>query len=237
MKKIFNPKDIQAVILAGGKGTRLWPLTSELPKPMILIHSRPFLRHQLSMLESFGITDFLFLVGYLGEKIEKYFSDGSQFGLKVDYSYEKELLGTGGALRKAADKLNKKFMVLNGDTLFPINYRGMIKYFCSHRKIGGVAVGKSGLENIPKNITVGKGCLVTAYDKRRSEGMTHVDGGVAIFQKEVLDFIPVNEVCSLEEEIYPRLIEKEELWAYCSSKPFYDIGTFEGLKKVKEYLK
>ncbi len=237
MKKTFILKSIQAVILAGGKGTRLRPLTSEVPKPMIPIHGRPFLRYQLAMLKSFGIEDFLLLVGYRGEKIEKYFGAGSRFGLKINYSYEKELLGTGGALKKAADKLRKEFMLLNGDTLFPLNYRNMIEYFCRHRRIGVVTAGKSALGNIYNNMTVGKQGLVTAYAKKRPEGMTHVDGGVAIFRKEILDFIPVNKFCSLEEEIFPCLIEKRELLAYCSDKPFYDIGTFEGLKKIKEYLK
>lgn len=107
---------IQAVILAGGKGTRLRPLTYEIPKVMIDINGRPFLQYVLELLHKKGISNIVLLVSYLGEQIEKYFGDGKKFGLDITYSYEDPPLGTGGALKKAERLLLPEFLLVNGDT-------------------------------------------------------------------------------------------------------------------------
>src|SRR5437879_6496433 len=108
----------QAVILAGGLGTRMRPLTEQVPKPMLPVNGKPFLEHQIRLLESRGFLRVLLLVGYLGEQIEEYFALDSH----IDYSYESSPLGTGGALKNAAAKLDSKFVVLNGDTYLDVDY-------------------------------------------------------------------------------------------------------------------
>ena len=228
---------MQAVVLAGGKGTRLRPLTYQIPKSMIPIHHRPFLEHLLELIKPFGINRVLLLTGYLGEQIEKHFGDGSKFGLKIEYSYEQTLLGTGGALKNARDKLAEEFLLLNGDTLLPIDYRGLIESFHRYNKIGTVAVFSDPKRIIANNIAVGQSNLVIDYNKKDSVGMTHVDAGVMVFKKNVLDMIPEARVCSLEKEVFHKLIGMKQLSVLPINQRFYDMGSLEGLRLLEEVLR
>ncbi|MCK6468147.1 MAG: NTP transferase domain-containing protein [Candidatus Brocadia sinica] len=228
--------DIQAAILAGGKGTRLRPITYEIPKSMVQVHGKPFLLHLLELLKPFGIKRVLLLTGYLGKEIEKYFGDGSAFGLKIEYSYEETSLGTGGALKNAEDKLGKEFIVLNGDTFLPIDYGELVKYFRESKKIGAVTVYKNIDRIVPNNIIIDTSNIVTAYNKKNPDGMAYVDAGVAVFKKNVLDLIPHGCSCSLEEEIFGKLIEMKELVAFPTEHRFYDMGSFKGLEAAERVL-
>ncbi len=228
---------MQVVILAGGKGTRLRPLTYQIPKPMVPVHGKPFLHHQLELIKSFKINEVLLLVCYLGEQIEDYFGDGSRFGLKIEYSYEESLLRTGGALKNAEEKLSDEFLLLNGDTFLPINYGELIKYFNRFNKIGTIAVYSNTEKMTSNNISVGVTNLVIDYGKKDSKGMTHVDAGAMVFKKNIVNFIPENKTCSLEEEIFHELINRKELMAFIVSQRFYDIGSFKELELVQRVLK
>lgn len=111
----------QVVILAGGLGTRLRPITEEIPKPLVEVAGQPFLYWQLMDLKSQGYTKIVLLVSYLGEKIQNYFGDGRQLGLEISYSIESEPLGTGGAIKYAANTLDDEFILLNGDSFLKMN--------------------------------------------------------------------------------------------------------------------
>src|SRR4029450_12349835 len=108
---------MRAVILAGGEGTRLRPLTLSLPKPVVPVVDRPFLRHQLDLLAGAGVRDVVFSVAYRPERVEAVFGDGSAFGVKIRYAVEDTPLGTGGAVRNALDLLDERTIVMNGDGL------------------------------------------------------------------------------------------------------------------------
>ena len=108
----------QAIILAGGLGTRLGEITTKTPKPMVLVNKKPFLEFLVFNLKRHGITKIIFSTGYLSEKISDYFGDGSSYGLNFIYVDENEPLGTGGALKFASSFLDKEFLVLNGDSFF-----------------------------------------------------------------------------------------------------------------------
>ncbi|MFH1386999.1 MAG: sugar phosphate nucleotidyltransferase, partial [bacterium] len=120
---------MQAVILAGGAGTRLRPLTLNTPKPMIEVNGQPFLSYIVNQLKGVGVTDFVFCVGYLADKFQAYFGDGGRFGVKIVYSVENGFMGTGGALKNAESLLQDEFLVLNGDTYLPIDYNEVINAF------------------------------------------------------------------------------------------------------------
>jgi NDP-sugar pyrophosphorylase family protein len=227
---------MQAVILAGGKGTRLRPLTYRIPKPMVHISGKPFLQHQMEFIKSFCIYEVLLLVGYLGDHIVKYFGNGAEFGVDIDYAYEKTPLGTGGALKNAESQLAGEFLLLNGDTLLPIDYGELIQYFRRHNRIGAIAVYSNSEKIAPNNIAIGKSNLVMTYNKKNSQGMTHIDAGVMVFKKEVVDLIPGDQICSLEEEIFHKLIRAKQLVAFSTNQRFYDIGSFKGLEGIKEIL-
>src|SRR5438045_578917 len=118
---------MQAVILAGGLGTRLGALTQQTPKPMVPVAGRPYLEHQLLLLREQGITDIVLLTGYLGEQIENYFADGSAWNLSIRYSREAMPMGTGGCLRDARRLLEEYFLLIYGDSLLPIDYAGVLR--------------------------------------------------------------------------------------------------------------
>lgn len=228
---------MQVVFLAGGEGTRLRPITYETPKPLVLINGKPFLQHKLEFVKSFGYTDILLLVGYLNNKIEKYFGNGRKFGLNIEYSNEKELLGTGGALKNAANKLHDEFLLLNGDTFLPIDYSELILYFHKNNKIGTVTVYSDPDNMLPNNISLDKFNMILDYNKNSPIGMNYVDAGASVYKKEVLDYIPGLQKCSLEKEVFPQLIKRNQLIAFPTKQKFYDMGTFEGLKKIEGILK
>ncbi len=228
---------MQTVILAGGKGTRLKPLTYQIPKSLVPIHGKPFLHYQLEFIKSFNLNNVLLLVSYLGDQIEDYFGDGSRFGLKIEYSYEEIPLGTGGALKNAGDKLSDEFLLLNGDTYLPIDYDAFIKYFKEFDKIGTITAYDNPEEIVPNNIAVGISNLVVNYNKKDSRGMTHVDAGVMVFKKELLNFIPEGQTSSLEENTFNELIKRKELAAFVINQRFYDMGNFKELEVIKGVLR
>ena len=228
---------MQTVILAGGKGTRLRPLTYQIPKSLVPIHGKPFLHYQLESVKSFNLNNVLLLVSYLGNQIEDYFGDGSRFGLKIEYSYEEIPLGTGGALKNAGDKLSDEFLLLNGDTYLPIDYDAFIKYFKEFDKIGTITAYDNSEEIVPNNIAVGTSNEVISYNKKASEEMTHVDSGAIILKKDILGLIPESRTCSLEEEVFCKLIKRKELIAFVTNQRFYDMGNFKELEVIKGILR
>jgi len=120
---------MQVVILAGGLGVRLRPITTKIPKPMADVKGKPFLHYLLEYIKSFGYKKFLILAGYLGEIIEDYFGTGHTRGININYSYDKELLGTGGALKNAENRLDNDFFLVNGDTFLKIDYTELEKLY------------------------------------------------------------------------------------------------------------
>ena len=176
----------------------------------------------------------LILVSYLGEQIEKYFGDGSNLGLNINYSYEKNPLGTGGALKNAKTKLQNEFLLMNGDTFLPIDYFELISYFQKYKKIGVITAYDNTSKIVHDNIAIDKSTFIINYSKKNPAGMSFVDAGLMVFRKDVLDLIPDNQVCSLEEEIFPKLIALKELLAFPTSQRFYDMGSFSGLEVISE---
>jgi len=241
------PSEKQAVILAGGLGTRMRPITETIPKPMIAVAGKPFLQWQLELLQNGGIGSALLLVAYLGEQIEQYFGDGRDgktFDGSIEYSYEPSLLGTGGALKNAEARLLDWFVLVNGDTYLAIDYEKLLRDFvaanCSAMIVAYekpvssmVDVPASGL---PGNLGVRADGMVTAYRKREPQGLQHIDAGVILLRKEILASLPAGQKCSLEEEIYPRLIARGDMRAWVTREPFYDMGSPAGLAALETKL-
>ncbi len=227
---------IQAVILAGGLGTRLGSLTREVPKPLVEVSGKPFLHRQVEILRFAGIRDILMLVGYLGSKIIDYFGDGSKLGVHIQYAREEKPLGTGGALKNAEGKLAADFMLFNGDTLLQIDHLHVLETYRLRRDWGLIVAFENPERAFPNNIAVAPDGKVMLYSRRGGTGLTHVDAGVGVFSRRILELIPPGRVCSLEDDIYPRLIERGKLRAYPSSRRFYDIGTPEGLRALEKAL-
>lgn len=227
---------MQAVILAGGLGTRLKPLTEEIPKSMIQIQGKPFLEHQLNLLRQGGISDIVLCVGYLGEKIKEYFGDGKEFGVKIKYSEETEkLLGTAGALENARDLLDDTFFATYGDAYLILDYRGVMGYFKKFNKLGLMVVLKN-FDRYDKSNVVVEGDLIKVYDKqRRAPDMVYIDFGVSVLRKKALDLVPKGKVIDLGE-FYHELIRRKELLAFETQQRFYEVGSQNGLEEFERLV-
>src|SRR5690242_2984230 len=127
----------QAVILAGGQGTRLRPLTLTTPKPLIKINGKPFAHYLVELLKKNGITEIVFLTGYFGDQIEKYFGDGEKFGLKISYSFSPTKFDTGARIREARNLFDETFLLLYCDNYWPLNLKELTKFY---KKVGTQAL-------------------------------------------------------------------------------------------------
>lgn len=230
---------MQAVILAGGLGTRLWPLTKEVPKPMVPVAGVPYLEHQLRLLARQAITDVGLLTGYLGEQVEAYFGDGRRWGLSLRYAREESPQGTGGALRDAASLLADLFLVIYGDSYLPIDYRAVWKQLAdSDAQAVAVVYDNRETTSVPNNIAVdalGRICRY-AKDAPHDPDLAYVEAGVLALRKTVLEAMPRAGAVSLEKEMFPRLIAQGQLLAHVTRQRFYDIGTPERLRAFERFL-
>ena len=230
---------MQVVILAGGLGTRLWPLTREVPKPMAPIAGAPYLEHQLKLLKRLGLKHVLLLTGYLGDQIEKHFGDGARLGLSIRYSREATPQGTAGALRQARALLEEEFLIIYGDSLLPIDYREPIQAFHQSQAAGLVVVCDNRIldTSVPSNIALNGNGYVVRYDKDgpSDPDLVYVEAGVLAFQRATLDLLP-DGARSLEKELFPRLISQRQLISFRAGQRFYDIGTPERLRLIEAFL-
>lgn len=219
-------ENLQVVILCGGLGTRLRPITNNIPKVMVPFLGRPFLEYVRRVFSAQGFHNFVLCVGYLGEQIEKY------YGATMVYSYDGELLlGTGGALKKAEPLLDNEFILVNGDTYLNIDYHDLISEFHKSKKLAMMVVYP---KRKKRNDVLVKNGLIMRYDKKTRRNVNAVWTGVILMKKEILKLSPKKKVFSLEEEIFPKLIKKRELGAYITKDKFYTIGRPE---QIKEFYK
>lgn len=231
--------DIQAVILAGGLGTRMRPWTETVPKPMLPVAGKPFLQHQVELLVGHGVSDILLLVAYLGEQIEQFFGDGAKFKCRIAYAYEKFPMGTGGALKNAEARLAPQFLLLNGDTFLDIPYADFAGDFAAAGVDAMVAAYQPDArdqrlpaDKVACNLALDSSGKVLLYRKKQPEGLTHVDAGVIALRKSILHRIPPGVVYSLEEMVFPQLIAEGQMCAWQTREPFYDMGSPEGLQAL-----
>ena len=224
-------------LLAGGLATRLRPLTEAIPKSMIQVAGLPFIAHQLRLLSHNGIRDVVVCCGHLGEKIEEFVRDGSEFGCSVRYSYDGiPLKGTGGAIRQALPMLDDPFFVMYGDSYLPVQFRPAYDAFIRQGRSGLMTVyrnegrwDKSNVEFVDNEIR--------AYDKRISAPtMRHIDYGLGILKKSAFDQWIESDVFDLSE-VYRTLLEHTRLGGYEVDQRFYEIGTVSGLSETDALLR
>lgn len=228
------PAVSQAVILAGGAGAELRPLTYEVPKSLIPVKGKPILEYTIELLKKHQIRDLILAIGHLGGKIRDHFGNGSRFGVKIRYSREEKPLGTAGALKLARKHLEEApFLVLHGDVLSKLDLESLLSF---HRSHGGVAtmalaVAKdvSGVETVSLDGYKIKKFFRTPGDKKLKTGL--VNAGIYVFQPEIFKFIPRFRIRMLED-IFPNLAKKGKLFGYPFSDPWFDVSTPESYEKV-----
>ncbi len=219
---------MQAIILVGGEGTRLRPLTYGTPKPMVPLFGIPFLKRALVRLRDAGVTETVLAAGYLPHAIESHFGDGSRIGMKLTYVVESSPLGTAGALRNVAGHIRGPFFVLNGDVLTSLDLRAMRAF---HALRGGAGV----IHAIRVEDPSAFGCVVsdadgrvTAFVEKPAPGEAPTDqinAGTYLLERSVLDAIPAGRSVSIERETFPQLLAAgKRLYSYVTSDYWLDLG-------------
>ncbi len=225
-----------AILLVGGFGTRLMPLTKNTPKPMLTVAGIPVTEHQIAMAKAAGITEIVLATSYLSEIFTPYFGDGSKWGISIKYAVEKEPLGTGGAIRNAAQLLSgdESIVILNGDVLSSHNLAEQIRQHEAHdadvtlhltevtdaRAFGCVPTDSEG--------------RVTAFLEKMDNPVTNqINAGCYVFNPRVLTTIPLGAVVSVERETFPQLVANNAaVYGYVENSYWLDIGTPRALLKA-----
>lgn len=227
---------IKAVIMAGGKGTRISSVASDIPKPMIPIDGKPVLEWEIECLRDQGYKDLIITVSHLGNVIIDYFGDGSKFGVNIDYYFEETPLGNAGALFKIKNKLSDDFFLLNADSVFDINFNKFVSY---HFKKGGLATlfthpnshpYDSGLIISNKNGEVIR--WLTKEDNRPTWYKNRINAGLHVINKKLLDKEVDSEKVDLDRQLLKPLQGTGKLFAYDSPEYVKDMGTPERYQSV-----
>lgn len=227
--------DIQVVILAGGKATRLGSLTKSRPKSMVMVGDKPFLELQIRILQASGVRNILICLGHLSQQIRDFFGDGQRLDVKISYSIEDKPLGTAGALKNAESLLSDTFMTIYGDSYLFLNLEEIASHFEKSKKLGMMTVYRnSGLYD-KSNTAIDNNGLVVKYDKRDTSGLEYIDYGLSVFRKQILDWIPQGKYYPLEE-VFRNLIKIRELIAFESQERFYEIGSPAGLAEFRKFI-
>ena len=220
----------QAIILVGGEGTRLRPVTSRVPKPVAPVVERPFVAYILDDLARHGVERAIFSTGFLAAAIEAQIGDGAGYGLQVDYAVETEPLGTAGAVANCADKLDDgSFYVCNGDVLSDVDLTALAVLHAGKGAMGTVFLTpvddprRYGLVELRED-----GSVASFLEKPGEwEGIALINAGVYVLEHEVLEMIPRGRLFSIERGVFPRLAQAGSLYGYVDRGYWRDIGTPE----------
>jgi NDP-sugar pyrophosphorylase family protein len=224
--------ELRAIILAGGKGVRLAPLTDVIPKPLVPIGGMPVLEIVLRQLKANGFHRITLAVGYLADLIKAYFQDGARWGVKIDYSYEAQPLGTAGPLKLIAG-LNEPFLVMNADVLTDMNYQALVDY---HREHGGIAT----IGAFARQVKIDLGVIVsdghhhiTDYIEKPTQQYL-VSMGVYVFEPGVLAFLSANEYMDFPDLVKRLLAAELPVCFQLFSGYWLDVGRHEDYNQAAE---
>ncbi|AEG18552.1 sugar phosphate nucleotidyltransferase [Methanobacterium paludis] len=228
---------VKAIIMAGGKGTRLRPLTFIRPKPMIPLVNRPIIQHTVERLKLFGLKDVIMTLNYMSGNVKSYFKNGSNMGVNIDYSVERSPLGTGGSVRKAKKYVDKTFLVLSGDVISNINFKDILKF---HKEKGAIATLVLTKVDDPSHFGIAvldEGAKITNYLEKPapSEVFSKIaNTGIYVFEPEIFDFFEDKKgEVDFSNEIFPKLIEENAgIYGYVFDGYWNDVGRPESYLKA-----
>jgi mannose-1-phosphate guanylyltransferase / phosphomannomutase len=227
---------VKAVIMAGGEGTRLRPLTANAPKPLLPLVNRPMMVHVLDLLKRHGFDDIVVTVAFMANAIRNYFGDGSEFGVRMTYATEETPLGTAGSVRNAMRHLTERFLVISGDVLTDVDLSAMVKF---HEEKGAVAtIGLAHVEN-PLEF----GIVITREDgsvERFLEKPTWgqvfsdtINTGIFVLEPEIFDYITPDKPVDFSGEVFPQLLdESRPLYGAITGGYWEDVGTLDAFISV-----
>ena len=227
---------MKAVVMAGGEGTRLRPLTSNQPKPMVPIVGKPCMEHILELLKQHGLEEVIVTVAFMPQAIRSYFGNGDTLGMSIEYSVEESPLGTAGSVRLASDRLNETFLVISGDALCDVDLTDLIR---SHRERGAAVT--IGLKSVENPLEFG---IVVTDEERRIERFLEkpswsqvfsdtINTGIYVLEPEVLRHIPTDRPFDFSKELFPLLLEMgRPMYGYVFDDYWQDIGNLDQFRQA-----
>ena len=235
-------KVVKAIILTGGRGTRLGKLTNITQKTMLDINGRPFLEYITNQLKKYNIYQIIFCTGYRAEQIKRHFKDGSDFGLKIEYSHEEKPLGTGGAIKNCTHLINETFIVMNGDTFIDVDYGCLLEFHKLKKSLCTIVL--TGVKNPQRygSVTIWPDGRIKSFMEKaifqqagtKMNQNSFISAGVYVFEPEILNNLP-KWISSLERDIFPSI--KSGIYGFVHNGKFIDIGIPEDLRIAREKIK
>lgn len=228
---------IQAVILAGGRGTRLGALTTHIPKPMVSFHGRPFLAYVLELLRAQGVQQVVLLLGYQAEHVREYFGDGQRYGVKILYSVAPPETETGERLRQALPLLAPEILLMYCDNYWPLNLASLQQARADQKADMMVVVYTNRDGYTRNNVHLDDANCVVAYDPTRTAAeLNGVEIGYALLPKSALQQIPAGNVV-FQHVMYPQFIADGRLKAFPTDHRYYSVGSPERLPLTEAFLR
>jgi len=232
----MNIKDIDAVILCGGLGTRLRSVVKDRPKSMALVKQKPFLDILIKYLSKSGLRNFILGIGYKGDFISDYYR-AEPGALNIKFSIEKAPLGTGGAAKKALSMTKSSpVLVLNGDSLCKIDIKKFLSFHLRHRALASLVLIPNRMHQDCGYVKMLKSGLIKSFDEKcKGRQCKFISAGIYLFDKKVINFMPKKRKFSLEYDLFPRLTNNK-FYGYKADSAFVHIGTPKGLKHAGRHI-
>ena len=228
---------MKAVILAGGLGTRLRPLTDKKPKPMLPLGKKPLLEHLIKWIKKNGVKDIVLCVSYLHETIEKYFEDGSKFGVKIEYAISGKPLGDAGQLKTAQKFIDDTFVCVYGDSLFNLSLINMITNHKKKKSFITMSLYEHKTSIRYGGIDTKNNGMVSTWSEK-PEIKAKINMGCYIMERDILGFIPKNKPYGMDDVIKKAISKRKKVNSILAKKGFIDIGDKETYEKANlEYRK
>lgn len=231
----------QAVILAGGMGTRLQPFTNDNPKPMYPIRGVPFIEYLVMQIKEFGIYNILILLGYMPEKIMNYLGNGEKYNLSIEYAVTPPAFETGERLIQADEKIEDIFLLLYCDNYCPVDFGGLLRDFQTNDAVIQISAYTNEDHYTKDNLLVAENGCIELYDKKRtSPHLEGVDIGYALVKKEALELFQDKKDAvqsgNFELVTYPELVRQKKLYATFTRHRYYSIGSWTRIENTKKFF-
>ncbi|MCY6370506.1 nucleotidyltransferase family protein [Clostridium ganghwense] len=231
----YEQKDNYVFILAGGLGTRLRPLTENTPKPMLKVGEKPILQRIIEQFKEYGFKNFIISLNYKGEIIEEYFKDGKEFDVNIEYVRETKKLGTAGSIKLAEEKLNKPFIVINGDILTGIDFDAFLNHHINNEF--HITVGARNYEmKVPYGVMVTDELLIKSLEEKPVYNF-YINSGVYVLSEKVVQYIPKDKNYNMTDLIEDVISDNGRSGVYQITEYWSDIGQMEDFKKANEDVK
>jgi mannose-1-phosphate guanylyltransferase len=227
---------MKAVILAGGMGTRMRPLTYVMPKVMLPIGGKPILEHTINYLKNYGISEFIVCVAYLKTHIIDYFKEGQNLAVDIQFAEADMPRGTAGQLKTAEKHIPGRFLAMNGDIITSLNIKKLVEYHEKTKGTGTIALKRFEVTSPYGHIEVDETYRIGKFEEKPTLSF-QANAGIYILERKIFDYIPVDQIASLERETFPTMLSHGETFnGYFEEAYWADVGSMTDFERVDKEL-